>query len=241
MVQGVFFVSQEVNNLRMVYIASLLRGDYDANIKNAVEYCRVASERGVLPLVPYIIFNQWCNDTIPEQREQGLQLGLSLLQKSDELWVMGTEFSQGMKGEMAFALEHKIPMFFVTHPHDPNYYPISADENRILTSLDCTPGSDRENYEGQLVVLRHEHLKQEYRTPRNQIWAVTHGPGCHPYYPHSDTIHLTHPVDGDRMAMARGDVWGVAKVESLTRISNTYPEFESVLSHCFLSDAETCQ
>lgn len=209
--------------------------------KNAVEYCRIASKQGVLPLAPHIIFSQWCNDTIPEQREQGLQLGLSLLQKSDELWVMGTEFSQGMQGEMAFALEHKIPMFFVTHPHDPNYYPISADENRILTSLDCTPGSDRENYEGQLVVLRHEHLKPEYRTPRNQIWAVTHGPGCHPYYPHSDTIHLKHPIDGDRMAVARGDVWGVAKVESLTRISNTYPEFESVLSHCFLSDAETCR
>ena len=63
--------------MKMVYIASPLRGDYNTNIKNAVEYCRLAGEQGVLPLAPHIIFSQWCNDTIPEQREQGLQLGLT--------------------------------------------------------------------------------------------------------------------------------------------------------------------
>ena len=55
----------------MVYIASPLHGDYNTNIKNAVEYCRLAGEQGVLPIAPHIIFSQWCNDTIPEQREQG--------------------------------------------------------------------------------------------------------------------------------------------------------------------------
>ena len=149
--------------MKMVYIASPLRGDYNTNIKNAVEYCRLAGERGVLPLAPHIIFSQWCNDTIPEQREQGLQLGLALLEKANELWVMGTTFSQGMQGEVAFAQEHGVPMFLVTHPHDLNYYPVSADENRLLSKFDCVAESSRESYKNQLVVLRHEHLKPEYR------------------------------------------------------------------------------
>ena len=54
----------------MVYLASPLRGDYEGNIKKAVEYSRLVSECGLLPLAPHIIFSQWCNDTIPEQREQ---------------------------------------------------------------------------------------------------------------------------------------------------------------------------
>ena len=82
--------------MKMVYLASPLRGDYERNINKAVEYSRLVSECGLLPLAPHIIFSQWCNDTIPEQREQGLKLGLSLLEKCDEMWVMGREISQGM-------------------------------------------------------------------------------------------------------------------------------------------------
>jgi len=227
--------------LKMVYIASPLRGDYNTNIKNAVEYCRLAGEQGVLPLAPHIIFSQWCNDTIPEQREKGLQLGLALLEKADELWVMGTQFSQGMQGEVAFALEHKIPTFFVTHPHDPACYPVSADENRLLTSVDCSLESRRENYKGQFVALRHEHLKPEYRTPRNQIWMVTHGPGCCPDYVHSDTIHLTHPVDGDRMAVGRGDVWGIPAPETMEGIRQVYPEFDVSFQPATELEGEPCR
>jgi len=225
----------------MVYIASPLRGDYNTNIKNAVEYCRLAGEQGVLPLAPHIIFSQWCNDTIAKQRKQGLQFGLALLEKSDELWVMGTEISQGMQGEVAFALEHRIPIFFLTHPYDPASYPVSADENRLLTAFDCSPESSQKNYEGQFVVLRHEHLKPEYRTPRNQIWTVTHGPGCRPNYAHSDTIHLKHPVDGDFMAMRRGEVWGIAAPETLKWVSNAYPEFDSTLLSSFAPEGEPCR
>lgn len=227
--------------MKMVYIASPLRGDYNANIKNAVEYCRLAGERGVLPLAPHIIFSQWCNDTVPQQREQGMQLGLALLEKADELWVMGTTFSQGMQGEVAFAQEHGIPMFIVTHPHEQNYYPVSADENRLLSKFDCVQESSRTNYEKQLVVLRHENLKPEFRTPLNQIWLVTHGPGCRPDYIHSDTIHLWHPVDGDYMAVGRGDVWGVPKSEMLDCIRQAYPEFDTALQTAEEPDGELCR
>lgn len=216
--------------MKQVYIASPLRGDYDANIRNAVEYCRLATESGILALAPHIIFSQWCNDTIPEQREQGLKLGLELLAHSDELWVMGTRYSQGMQGEVEFASEKGIPVYFVKHPMEPADYPVSKDENRLLTGLDCIHDSSKGQYEGQLVVLRHEYLKMEYRTSLNQLWLCTHGPGCRPDYKRSDTIHLLHPVDGDRMAVARGDVWGVAKPETLERLTTRYPKLEAYMA-----------
>lgn len=227
--------------MKMVYIASPLRGNYNTNIKNAVEYCRLAGERGVLPLAPHIIFSQWCNDTVPQQREQGLQLGLALLEKSDELWIMGEKISEGMRGEISFAMEHGIPAYHITNPLEPEAYPVSAGENRLLSKFDCIPESSRRNYEKQLVVLRHENLKPEFRIPRNQVWLVTHGPGCRPGYIHSDTIHLRHPVDGDYMAVGRGDVWGVPKSEIMDYIRQAYPEFDAAMQSAAEPDGELCR
>lgn len=209
--------------MKQVYIASPLRGDYDTNIRNAVEYCRLAAERGVLALAPHIIFSQWCNDTIPEQREQGLKLGLELLANSEELWVMGKQISEGMRGEIEFAMEHGIPTFYMRQPSSPKYYPISPDGNCLLSESDCIPNSRKEDYEGQWVVLHHEVLAEQYRIPLNQLWLCTHGPGCPAKHKFSDTIHLLHPVDRDYLAIARDEVWGIAKPETLERLTALYP------------------
>lgn len=228
--------------MKMVYIASPLRGDYNTNIKNAVEYCRLASEQGILPMAPHIIFSQWCNDSVPELREQGLALGLALLSKSEELWVMGTQISEGMRGEIAFATEHGIPIFYIEHPHDTLYYPISTDENTLFCKMDCTLGSSNEDYNGKTVILQFENLKPEYRTPLNQIWMVTHGPGCPPNFVHSDTIHLKHPIDGDRMAVGRREVYGIAKPEALKKLAALYPALtvEPEQSPAVEQDEELC-
>ena len=210
--------------MKQIYIASPLRGDYERNIKNAVEYSRMASEAGVLPLAPHIIFSQWCNDTVPEQREKGLELGLSLLAHCEELWVMGSQISQGMQGEIQFAKEHDIPTYFVRHPNLPEYYPVSADHNRLLTVQDSMEGSTQENYEDRFVLLRYESLKPEHRTPLNQLWRCTHGPGCEAGHHFSDTVHLHHPVDHDNMAVSRSELLGIAKPETLERLAAIYPK-----------------
>ena len=229
--------------MKQAYIASPLRGDYDTNIRNAVKYCRLAAESGVLALAPHIIFSQWCNDAIPEQREQGLKLGLELLTHSEELWVMGEHISEGMRGEIAFAEEHGIPTFFMREPTVPLYYPISADENHLLSRMDCTPDGAKENYEGKMVLLRHENLAGKYRTPINQLWLCTHGPGCRPDFVHSDTIHLRHPVDDDYMAVGRGDVWGIPKPETLEWLDTLYPALveKAALQAETAADEELCR
>lgn len=156
---------------------------------------------------------------------------------------MGTKFSQGMQGEVEFAKEHGIPTYFISHPLEPAYYPVSKDDNRLLTGMDCLNGSVKENYEKQLVILRHEHLKPEYRTPLNQLWLCTHGPGCLPDYVHSDTIHLRHPVDDDYMAVGRGDVWGIPKPETLERLTALYPALaeKTALQAETETDEELCR
>lgn len=213
---------------KMVYIASPLRGDYNENIKNAVEYCKNACNLGVMGLAPHIIFSQWCNDTIPEQREQGLKLGLSLLQKSEELWVMGQTISEGMRGEIAFAKAHNIPTYYVSQPHDIKHYPISADKHTLLSNHNCVEGSMDTDLTGCLVVLQHEKLSPEHRKPINQLWLLTHGPGCHPGED-GRTVHLTHPVDGDRMCVGRYELCGVASPETLEQMKACYPQLSAMM------------
>lgn len=211
--------------MKQVYIASPFRGDYAKNIQDTVKYCRIAAQCGVLPLASHLIFSQWCDDTIPEEREQGQKLGIALLGRSEELWVMGTTISEGMQTEIAFAKEHNIPTFYITHPLEKEFYPVSGDGKQLLSLADCVDGSQKEDYEGKLVVLRHENLKPEYRTPRNQLWIATHGPGCRSNWKYSATIHLRHPLDDDGMAVTRACVWGRASPETLNRLEGIYPEF----------------
>lgn len=108
--------------MKLIYIASPLRGDYEKNIRNAAAYCEKACAAGVLAFAPHLYFTQFYNDTIPEQREKGLEMGLAMLEKCEELWVMGTRISEGMRGEIAHARELGVPIYMVEHPEDEAYY-----------------------------------------------------------------------------------------------------------------------
>ena len=228
--------------MKMVYLASPLRVDYERNIKKAVEYSRLVSECGLLPLAPHIIFSQWCNDTVPEQREQGLKLGLALLEKCDEMWVMGREISQGMQGEIDFAREHSIRTYFVPYPSLQEYYPISTDEVPLLDGQDCREGSREENYMDRLVVLKFESLKPEYRNASNQLWIATHGPGCEGKGgSFSDTVHLYHPIDRDCMAVSRTELLGIPKEETVELLKSAYPDFARGIADYGQEEEELCQ
>ena len=208
--------------MKMVYIASPFKGDYEKNTQNAIDYCAKASEKGVLPLAPHIIFSNWCHDTDPELRQKGLQLGLELLKKCDEVWVCGKHISEGMRGEIELAKELGIPLFHVREPTNIDEYPVSSDGNSLLSDFDTLDNSKMANYESLVVICSHTKLKEEYRTAVNQLWIVTHGPGCSANYARSDTVHLTHPVDNDRIVVGRADILGVAKPEVSSKLLEAY-------------------
>ena len=91
---------------KLVYICSPCRGDLEKNIEKAQHYCREAVELwdDVIPIAPHVYFTQFLDDTKPEERTAGMDMGLSLLAMCDELWVYGIENpSEGMRNEIKYA------------------------------------------------------------------------------------------------------------------------------------------
>lgn len=98
---------------RLIYICSPLRGDTEKNIQKAQGYCREAVNLwpDVIPIAPHVYFTQFLDDTMPQERKAGMELGIALLEICDELWVYGMDNpSAGMKNEIAYAAEHGIPV-----------------------------------------------------------------------------------------------------------------------------------
>lgn len=208
--------------MKLVYICSPLRGEYDQNIKNAIKYCEIAAGLGVIPLAPHTIFSQYLNDTIPAQREKALHMGLGLLEKCDEMWRMGQVISEGMQGETELAARLGIPVHDVKNPFEAESYPVSADNRPLLGREACRNGSAAADFErGDILVCNHAYLKPESRTPLNQLWAVTHGNGCK-VGRMGRSIFCEHITDGDKLALYREDVYGIVKPEVLSAVLADY-------------------
>lgn len=117
----------------------------EANKRKANEYCARAAKMGVIPLAPHTIFTQYLNDTLPDQRQQGLEMGLELLRRCDELWVCGGVISEGMRGEIAFAARYNIlTRYYSCLEMMINPEPIDSLADRVAAAKDVIPG--RENY-----------------------------------------------------------------------------------------------
>lgn len=50
------------------------------------------------------------DDSIPEQRELGIRMGLKLLEACSELWLCGSRISEGMQEELKAAWKHGVPV-----------------------------------------------------------------------------------------------------------------------------------
>ncbi len=87
---------------KKVFICSPFRGDMEGNARKAAAYCRMACEQGFLPVAPHLLFPQFLNEGIEEERRLGISMGMELLALCDEVWVFG-EATEGMAAEIAHA------------------------------------------------------------------------------------------------------------------------------------------
>lgn len=92
-----------MTKMKLVYIASPYAGDIEHNTRMAIEYCRYASGCGVIPLAPHLFLPRFLCEFNPEEREQGIKMGLRMLAACSELWVFGGRISAGMDREIAEA------------------------------------------------------------------------------------------------------------------------------------------
>lgn len=88
---------------KIIYVCSPLRGDVKNNIKRANEYSKFVYQQGYIPVAPHVTFTQFLNDDIPEERKDGMDMGLELLRVCDEVWVFGEILTEGMAREAELA------------------------------------------------------------------------------------------------------------------------------------------
>ena len=91
----------------LVYIFSPLTGDIPDNNEKTRRFCRFALEKGQIPLAPQLMFSQFMDDGIPEERDLVLFMDIVLLGKCSELWVFGDYVSEGMVAEIEVAKRRK--------------------------------------------------------------------------------------------------------------------------------------
>lgn len=95
---------------KIVYIASPYAGDIEGNIRFAKAACRLAMEHGNTPIAAHLLYPQILDDSVPEQRELGIRMGLKLLEACSELWLCGSHISSGMQKELEAAGLLDIPV-----------------------------------------------------------------------------------------------------------------------------------
>lgn len=200
--------------MRLVYICSPLRGDstcsasVEQNISRAHEYCAYAADCGVIPLAPHTIFTHYLDDQRPEQRERGLTMGLELLKRCDEMWIMGGVLSEGMRGEIALAEKENIPRLYVADEMVKAGYKI-RQENEPFGYADCIPGSEKTSYENQILVIKPEAFADRHSvTADDSLWIAQGGFGC-TYGARGQSVFAQSLLSGEKVRFERFDFHGV--------------------------------
>ena len=101
--------------MKRVFICSRFAGETEKNIATARKLCRKAVERGFAPFAPHLLYPQFVDDTLPEEREAGIACGLTFMAVCDEVWAyVGGGVSDGMRREMAHAQQLGKPLTELT-------------------------------------------------------------------------------------------------------------------------------
>lgn len=98
----------------LVYICSPYSGDVESNVKAAREYCRLAVDKGYIPVAPHLLYPQFMDDDDPAERQLGMSFGNALMDRCAELWVCGDYLSSGMGKEFDRASDKGMVIRFVT-------------------------------------------------------------------------------------------------------------------------------
>lgn len=89
-------------------------GDTKKNIENARKYCRFAVDKHYLPIAPHLLFTQFMDDTIPEERETAIFMNFVLMSKCVEMWVFGDVISKGIQSEINRAKRKNMKIRYFT-------------------------------------------------------------------------------------------------------------------------------
>ncbi len=96
--------------MKLIYVASPYAGDVERNVEYAKQACRTVMESGHAFFAPHLLYPAVLDDAVPEERQAGIEMGLTLLHRCDELWAFGPVTSSGMQAEIEEAERLRIPV-----------------------------------------------------------------------------------------------------------------------------------
>ena len=96
--------------MKLIYVASPYAGDIEQNTEFARKACRHVMNEGHAFFAPHLLYPQLLEDSNPQERQAGLDMGLAMLSRCDELWCYGDHISYGMHLEIEEAVKIGIPV-----------------------------------------------------------------------------------------------------------------------------------
>ena len=94
---------------RWAYVCSPYRSDPAGNSRQAREYCYALYKMGMTPRAPHLLFPQFLNDSVPEERADGLAMARDELSRCSLVVVCGEKITEGMIDEIMLARRLRIP------------------------------------------------------------------------------------------------------------------------------------
>lgn len=91
----------------LAYICAPYSGDKDLNITRAIHYAELAYKNSAIPVIPHLLF-PFKDDRDLEQRKDALFMDIILLGKCQEVWVFGSEITEGMKIEIKIEIRNIV-------------------------------------------------------------------------------------------------------------------------------------
>lgn len=104
-----------MRRLRRVFVCSPFRGDVARNVEVARAVCRQVLREGDAPFAPHLLYPDFLDDDVSEERALGIGAGLAWLAVADEVLVVG-EPTAGMRAEIAAAETLGVPIRRVAAP-----------------------------------------------------------------------------------------------------------------------------
>jgi len=99
--------------MKLVYISHPVRGNVQENLKAASHWVRWATRLpGIVPIAPYFQSVVAFSESDPDERQEGFNHGLKILQYCQELWVCGERITEGVQLEIDYAWRWQIPVIF---------------------------------------------------------------------------------------------------------------------------------
>lgn len=99
---------------KVVYIAHPIQGDVSNNLNSISRIIRHLnlSDPNIVPLAAYYADVVALDDSIPAERDRGIQNNIALFERGviDEVWLYGNRISHGMQAEILLALKFKLPV-----------------------------------------------------------------------------------------------------------------------------------